>query len=921
MAVPVQQFVKLLEDSGILSGETLREFLPPRSHPKDADELLRELVRCNKLTGFQAEQVWQGKGQGLVLDNYVLLEKIGAGGMGMVFKARHKRMDRIVAVKVLPAHVMKTPAVVARFEREVRAAARLSHPNIVAAFDAGNARGVYFLAMEYVAGHDLAVTVRQRGPLPVDQALNYIVQAARGLQAAHQHGIVHRDIKPANLLLDQSGTVKILDMGLARLSAEGDSGQPADLTNTGNVMGTVDYMSPEQALDTKSADARADIYSLGCTLHYLLTGKPGYDGDSLVKKILAHREHPIPSLRVQRPDVPDRIGAVCTRRMAKNVEDRYQTIGDLLADLETGGMPYDPQAGARPLHSYVSDAGVSSFLQEIGASPVASRSSTASTHQRRTRLWIAGSVIGAAAVIAIAFSMLGNRNKESSRTRSDDRQANAAKLGGAGNKQTGAALERWQTPEFEKWMNSVAELSPEKQASAVARKLKELNPGFDGTPRSKLELTGVSELQFYTDQVRDISPVRALAGLKKLECFGSRPFGTHGPVGILASLKPLTGMQLTYLDCGTTEVADLSPLTGMPLTELHIPYTFVVSLEPLRGMRLAHLNCPWSHVSDLSPLRGMSLTDLQCGQTEIDSLEPLAGAPLTQLNCGVTRVDDLSPLAGMALDSLLIHATFVRDLSPLRGMPLERLYFDQSQVTDLEPLAGMPLKDLQWKVNPLRDGDVLRSITTLETINGKPAAEFWKEVDARLKIFDVWAGYVAELPAARQVEAVARKLQELNPDFDGKVGSGIKDGVVTAAGFVSDTVTDLSPLRALTGLKDLDCCGSLPPKGLSDLSGLKGLALTRLDCHYTLVSDLSPLKGMPLTSLSLINTNVYTLAPLKGMPLTVLHVSGKLDLSVLADMPLVTLSCDFNPQRDTKILRSIKTLETINGKPAAEFLR
>jgi serine/threonine protein kinase len=310
MAVTLEKFVQQLEDSGILAGETLKEFLPPKSEPKDAEELARELVRKKKLTKFQAEEVSKGKRKSLVLGNYILMEKIGAGGMGQVFKARHRRMSRLVAVKLLPAAMTKDKTAIARFEREVTAAAKLRHPNIVAADDADQANGVHFLVMELVEGGDLSALVKKDGPFSVEKAVNVILQAARGLEFAHAEGVVHRDIKPANLLLDKKGTVKILDIGLARLSLDGDDAPQADLTSTGTIMGTVDYMAPEQALDTKTADARADIYALGCSLYFLLTGKATYNGDTLMKKLLAHREHPIPSLRACRPEVPEQVESV-----------------------------------------------------------------------------------------------------------------------------------------------------------------------------------------------------------------------------------------------------------------------------------------------------------------------------------------------------------------------------------------------------------------------------------------------------------------------------------------------------------------------------------------------------------------------------------------------------------------------------------
>ena len=362
MAVAIEEFVTGLEQSGIVSpGElkAVRAALPPHCR-HDPQELAVALVQHKVLTQYQVQAAYAGKAHDLVLGNYTILDKIGQGGMGQVFKARHRRMDRIVAIKILPARVTNDHDSVSRFAREAKAAAKLSHPNIVTAFDADQANGLHFLVMEFVEGRDLKAWVKENGPLGLAQAVGCVVQAARGLKYAHSRGVIHRDIKPANLLLDREGTVKILDMGIARLESTGEASQD-ELTLTGQIIGTVDYMAPEQALNTKHADQRSDIYSLGITLWYLLTGRAAYDGDTATEKILAHREQPIPALRDACAAATPALEAVFTKMLAKKPEDRYQAMSEVLDDLTpcwTGEMP-PPAVG----DAHLQEGDLSEFLR------------------------------------------------------------------------------------------------------------------------------------------------------------------------------------------------------------------------------------------------------------------------------------------------------------------------------------------------------------------------------------------------------------------------------------------------------------------------------------------------------------------------------------------------------------------------------
>jgi eukaryotic-like serine/threonine-protein kinase len=326
--------VELIRRYHLLDPAHLQALDPLQAHFPEPRALARELVQRDWLTPFQVNQLFLGRGHELELGGYVLLEKLGDGGMGRVYKALNRKLGRVVALKVLQREHLQSGEAARRFRREILATAQLDHPNVVRAHDAEEFGGSLCLVMEYVEGTDLGKLVKRQGPLPVASACSYARQAALALQHAHEKGVVHRDVKPSNLLLTADGKeVKVLDLGLALLRRDSGSGTCMNLTVAGHLLGTADFLPPEQGTDARTVDGRADLYSLGCTLYYLLTGRVPFPGGSFVEKAIHHRlDEPTPLERL-RPDVPPDVVAVVRKLMAKRPEDRYPTAWDAAAAL------------------------------------------------------------------------------------------------------------------------------------------------------------------------------------------------------------------------------------------------------------------------------------------------------------------------------------------------------------------------------------------------------------------------------------------------------------------------------------------------------------------------------------------------------------------------------------------------------------
>jgi serine/threonine protein kinase len=329
----IDEFVARLESSRVLDAEQIeavRQEVDPVRNEVDTKCYARKLVKEGTLTQWQWDQLLAGR-KNFVVGEYRLLDLAGRGGMGAVFKAEHIRLKRIVALKTLNPELVNKPAQVARFQKEIQAASALESPHVVRALDAAQVAKTYILVMEYVEGEPLSKTSKRRGRLPIGEACEYVRQAALGLQHAHERGMVHRDIKPGNLILtwkkDGSPLVKVFDLGLARFVSE--RVDHSEMTRTGQVMGTPDYMSPEQGWDTRTVDIRGDVYSLGCTAFRLITGRVPFHGDNPLQTLMVRCSTDAPSIRTFLPEVTEPLEAVIAKMLARDPAERFQTPGEL----------------------------------------------------------------------------------------------------------------------------------------------------------------------------------------------------------------------------------------------------------------------------------------------------------------------------------------------------------------------------------------------------------------------------------------------------------------------------------------------------------------------------------------------------------------------------------------------------------------
>jgi hypothetical protein len=519
------------------------------------------------------------------LGGYRVLKILGRGGMGVVFLAHDPNADRQIALKVMLPDVAQKPEARERFLREARATAGIEHDHIVPLYHVAEDNGVPFLTMPLLKGMTLEDWLKQREkskePVELAQILRIGQEMAQGLAAAHERGLIHRDIKPANVWLDAGANhrVKILDFGLARPADD------ASLTQPGMIVGTASYMAPEQARGL-AVDARADLYSLGCVLYRLCTGRLPFGGPDAMSVLIAATTEQVPEVRELNPDVPAPLAELIMQLLAKKPDDRPASARDVAGILQALERQLAPGDGM-----------------------TADVTLTMPAHRPTRRPWAAvlALLVLAAAIAGGAFYLHKHVPPEEKTVPA----ANPAVAAGTAPKETSAQVEKpgQKEADFERWVEATSRLEPMEQWRVFFAKLSERNPKATSMSRKYFFRGGaIYHVEIGGIHVKDLSPFRALKGLK----FLSLHTGDHG----------------------RNYVTDLSPLKDLPLVELHCGHSRVTDLSPLSGITsLRRLDIEDSPIHDLTPLKDLRLTSFSCRNTEVTDLTPLRNAPLETLEC------------------------------------------------------------------------------------------------------------------------------------------------------------------------------------------------------------------------------------------------------------------------------------------------
>jgi tRNA A-37 threonylcarbamoyl transferase component Bud32 len=718
---------------------------------------------------------------GQVLGPYQLLEKIGAGGMGAVYKARHTKLGKVMALKLLPFHALSNEGAVARFEREMLAVGQVQHPNVVQAHDAGEYNGVHYLAMEFVEGQDLQQHVAANGPLSVVKACEALRQAALGLSAAHALGLVHRDIKPGNLFLTKSGQLKVLDLGLARLTQDDALGHA--LTIAGQCFGTPDYMAPEQWEDARQCDARADLYALGCTLHHLLVGRPPFfssGAQTTASTLKAHLLQPPPDLSDSRPDVPASLNRLFQQLLVKDPAQRVQTaadvvrcLDDILAELSVAlpdGATRSPAAASGQIAPEPSSAAIIGKRQE----------STAPPRKPRRPLLIAGG-LGACLLLGVIVITITRKDGSQQRIKVPD----DAKIEIATEEDAAAPIAPLaKAPDYAKerevaeWVLSLG------GTLVVANQTRTSQVAVKSLPVPDQSFT-VRAIRFSNNEKLtdgDLQRLEALSELKSLSLDSAAKItDACGPR--LARLQSLERLGLygvkSITDATLEQVATLPHLNSIELNKTRVSPTGVRQLA--KGKRFGTLNVGFVPVAieDLRAFAGHPVRNLELSYTkvryrdlaEVVRLFPdLAWLDARQLagpeEAGLGALTQLTNLKELVVTPDQIVAGDPHRLAKFPALRGLSLYVATIPAECLARLSEIPIVKRLTLVTPTLNDAAFEEISKARFISELKLAR-WDGGDAELmRLARMPALKLLILETSKVTAEGARKFHEARPDVE-----------------------------------------------------------------------------------------------------------------------------------------------------------